>query len=552
MTKTRLTLVLLIAVGAAVLAIWGPPPDRPASGNVLRIASASPPDYLDPAMSYQAVAWQMMINSYNGLLTYPKADAKGGGAQLVPDLAESMPKLRDGGRTVEFTVRSGVKFGPPSNRELQASDLKYGLERALWMNSPGQGFYMNIAGAEDVVGKPNTSVRGIVADDASRTITFHLNRPDATFLYALALPFSFAVPKGTPSEDMSGKGFVPATGPYMFTEYVPQRRIVLKRNPSFASWSDAVPAGSIDGIAVSLGVNPDNAVTLIQRGELDFMFDAIPRSKMPSLLKSEEWKNQIKINDAASTSYLYFDTRNPPFNKLKMRQAINWAIDRRAMVKLSGGVGVPSETVLPPSMPGYHDHHIYPGPDMDKARELIAQAGVTPGKIDIWCRTNEPNPTFAVYLQGVLNELGFTASVKCVDSSNYFTLVGNEKTKAAIGFGNWGQDFPEGSNFIDVLLNGARITPEHNNNLSWYTGADTQIKAANELMDQDARNAAWGRIDEQIIRDAAWAPFMHSLNYKLVSKRLDNYVAHPVYDLLFMQVKLKGQKSHLTSEGSPS
>jgi peptide/nickel transport system substrate-binding protein len=527
---------------AVVLAVWGPPPRQASSGNVLRIATNSPPDYLDPAMSYQVVSWQTMINAYNGLLTYPKTDAEGGGAELVPDLAAAMPTLKDGGRTVRFTVRKGVQFGPPANRELLPSDVKYGIQRSLWMNSPGQGFYTNIKGAAGAVGEPKTDVAGIVADDTARTITFHLERPDATFLYALALPFSFAVPAGTPTEDMSGKGFVPATGPYMFTKYSPQRSIVLERNPNFRSWTEHVPNGNVDGITISLGVNPDNAVTLIKRGKVDFMFDPIPRSQLPSLLKSREWKKHVHVTDAARTLYIFFDTRNPPFDKLQMRQAINWAIDREAMVKLTGGQGVPSENILPPSMPGRREHKLYPGPDMDKARALIQQAGVTPGPIEIWCRTTEPNPTLAQYLQGVMNELGFQATIKCVDPSNFFTLVGNENTKASIGFANWGQDFPEGSNFIDVLLNGARITPEHSNNLSYYSGADKEIAKANALMDPEARNKAWGDLDEQIIADAAWAPYMHWLDYKITSKRLDNFVAHPVYDMLFMQVKLKGEK----------
>jgi peptide/nickel transport system substrate-binding protein len=129
-----------------------------------------------------------------------------------------------------------------------------------------------------------------------------------------------------------------------------------------------------------------------------------------------------------------------------------------------------------------------------------------------------------------------------VDSSSYFTLVGNESTKARIGFANWAQDFPEGSNFIDVLLNGTRITPEHSNNLAWYTGADKQIASTNALLDQNARNKSWGEIDEQIVKDAAWAPFMHGITYTFVSERVQNYTHSPVYDMLFMKAKLKGAK----------
>lgn len=547
--KTRTIGIIACGVLAVVLAIWGPAPKSSSTGNTLRVVTTSPPDSLDPAISYMAVSWQMMINLYDGLLTYSK-DPGTKGATLVPDLATSMPTVLNDGRAYRFTMRRGVKFAPPVNREVLPSDLKYSIERVLKVASPGSGFYTNIEGASEFAAGTSKSIDGIVIDDSARTIEFRLIRADATFLYVLALQFSSAIPKGTPMKDMTTSGLIPGTGPYMFKEYVPLRRITMVRNPNFTSWTPAVPDGHVDGINIQLGVDAENGVTLIQRNKADFLLGTIPRSKLPSLLADASWKRHIYVNEAASTSYIFMNYKYPPFNNVKMRQAVNLAIDRRAMVKLSGGLGVPSETILPSSMPGYREHKLYPGPDIPGARKLVAESGITPGKIEIWCRTTPPSPDFAVYLQDVLTQLGFTPSVKCVDSANYFTLVGNESTKALIGFGNWGQDFPEGSNFIDVLLNGKRITPEHSNNLSWYSGADKQIDAANRLLDQPARNTAWGDLDEQLMKDGAWAPFMHGITYTLTSKRLTNYVHSPVYDMLFMQVRLKGEKSESDAAAS--
>ncbi len=541
-TNRRTTLIIAVIVAALIVGVFarGSSHQRGAAANVLRGSAESPPDSLDPGVSYMSASWQIMVNVYNGLLTYPKEDGAPG-TTVVPDLATSMPTQTDGGRTWTFTMRRGVKFGPPANREVLPSDIAYGIKRNFDLPSPGLGFYMNIVGAQEYASGKAKKITGISVDDKARTIVFRLVQPDATFLNIMALPFSFAIPKGTPAKDMSTNGFAPATGPYMFKEYNPQRSIVLVRNPAFKSWSPYSPDGTLDRIEIEIGVSPDNSVTRILRGDLDFMQGSIPRSKLPTLLKDDKIKSQIHLNKTATTSYIFLNTEVPPFNNVKMRQAINWAIDRRAMVKLAGGVGEPSETILPPNMPGWKDHQFYPGPNIAKARELVDSSGVSPGKIDIWCRTNEPSPTLAVYLQDVMTQLGFQPTVKCVDSSSYFTLVGNRSTRAKIGFGNWGQDFPEGSNFIDVLLNGKRITDEHNNNLSWYSGADTEIAAANALLDQPARNAAWGKLDAQIVgRDAAWAPFMHGTTYALVSKRLRGYTHHDVYDMLFTQVKLKG------------
>ncbi len=538
--------MLGISVAAAIIAVlvmWGPAPTSTSPGNTLRIVTSATPDSLDPSISYMAVSWQMMFNVYDGLLTYNKQPGQDG-AKLVPDLATAMPEVLDGGRVYRFTMRKGVKFAPPVNREVMPSDIKYAMERVLRTASPGSGFYTILEGSDPVAQGKAKEISGIVVNDTDRTIEFHLTRPDATFLFVLALQFSSAIPKGTPARDMTTEGLVAGTGPYMFKEYVPLRRIRMVRNPNFRQWTPAVPNGYIDGMNIQLGVDPENGVTLIKRNKADYLLGGIPRSKMPELLGSDEWKPHVNIDSSANTSYIFMDTRRPPFNNVKMRQAINWAIDRRAMVKLTGGAGVPTSTILPKLMPGYRDHKMYDAsPNLDKAKQLVAESGVQPGKIEIWCRTTAPQPDMAVYLQGVLTDLGFTPSVKCVDPANFFTLVGNESTHAAIGFGNWGMDFPEGSNFIDVLLNGKRITSEHSNNLSWYSGADTEIDAANRLMDQDARNTAWGNLDEQIMKDAAWAPYSHSIAYTLTSKRTTNVESHPVYEMMFMRLRLKGTKS---------
>ena len=114
--------VLALAAAAAlvvVLLIFGPAPKHPSVGNVLQVSSESKPDSLDSAMSYQAIAWQLMVNTGDGLLTYKKSSGVAG-STLVPDLADAMPQLLDGGRTYVFHMRSGIKFSPPSNAEVMS------------------------------------------------------------------------------------------------------------------------------------------------------------------------------------------------------------------------------------------------------------------------------------------------------------------------------------------------------------------------------------------------------------------------------------------------
>lgn len=541
MQRGRLLTFLGLGVMALVLAAFGPPPEDDGGGNQMLLAAESPPDSLDPGVSYMAASWMLQVNVYNGLLTYRKTDGKDA-TDLVPDLATAMPRISEGGRVLTFTMRRGVKFGPPLNREVLPSDLKYTFDRNVRMPSQGAFYYDVLEGVEPVKAGKAKTISGVIADDAARTIEFHLTRPDATFLYVLALPFSFAVPKGTPLTDRSTQGFIPATGPYMFTAYDPQRHIRLERNPAFRQWTPHTPRGRVDRIEVQLKVSPENAVTLVKRGRLDAMMSGIPRSKLPELLADEGWKEQVHQHEQARTSYFWMNTTTAPFRDPRVRQAINWAIDRRAVVKLSGGQGVPSSTILPPTMPGYRDHKLYARQDMDRARALIRASGITPGRLDIWCMTAAPGPDIAQYLQEQLRQLGFDTRTRCVDSSAYYTLIGAKQTGAKIGFASWGQDFPEGSNFIDVLLNGAHVTPQQSNNYAFYKGHDEEIARINAMLDLDERAAAWGRLDREIVASGVWAPLMHGVTYQLVSKRVGCYVHHPVYDLLLSQATVDGEE----------
>src|SRR5438445_13712061 len=184
------------------------------SGGTLRAGIPSTPDHLDAALSYTNEGWEILEATNNGLLTFKKA-AGGEGAKIVPDIASAMPTITDHGRTYTFHVRAGVRFSPPVNRAVRPSDFKYTIERLFLVNSGGVGFYTGITGANKFAKTKKGGITGIVADDKRMKITFHLTEPDGTFLDYMAVPFAFAMPRGTPAKDVST---IPrrrgATGPY--------------------------------------------------------------------------------------------------------------------------------------------------------------------------------------------------------------------------------------------------------------------------------------------------------------------------------------------------
>ena len=220
--------------------------------------------------------------------------------------------------------------------------------------------------------------------------------------------------------------------------------------------------------------------------------------------------------------------RLAPFNKLAVRQAVNYAIDRNALVKLFGGQGTPTETVIPPSFgSAYHEPNLYPH-DVAKAKQLIQQAGAVGAPVQIWTTNADPAPKAAQYLASVLGSIGLKVTgVRTIDDSVYWDTLLSEKTDPQIAFNHFDQDYPEGEDFIDTLLNGEHIVNVGNNDVS-----NTDDPALNAMIDRTkrmplgaARNAMWAKIDNQFMqRDAGWAPFMHLEEPKFVSAKLHGLV----------------------------
>lgn len=511
----------------------------PVNGGTLRAGIPDNPDHLDPALSYTNEGWEILEATNNGLLTYKKA-AGGEGAQVVPDIAKAMPTVTDNGLTYTFHLRSGVMFSPPVSREVKPSDFKYSIERLFQVDSGGVGFYTGIVGAQQYAKTRTGDISGIDANDKTMTLTFHLTQPDGTFLDYMAIPFAFVMPKGTPEKDVSTiSQWRVATGPYMISKYTPKQQIVITRNPNFKSWTPDTPNGHLNEIDVTIGVTPDQSVTEIADGQLDWYFESVPPDRLTQL--KAQYPSQVHLFTRNNITYFTMNSRKYPFNKLAVRQAVNYAIDRRALVKIFGGQGTPSENILPPGFaPAYVAHDFYPY-NLAKAKQMIQQAGVEGANVTVWGHNTDPTPQAVQYMAGVLNSIGLHATVKTEDESVYWDTIATQKGDPQIAFNDWNQDFPEGQDFIDVLLNGEKITSVGNNNTS-----NTDIPAYNKLIDQarqmplgTKRDAIWAKLDADYMKNVApWAPFMNRQWPKFVSPHLQGLVFNGNYFELFPSMYL--------------
>jgi peptide/nickel transport system substrate-binding protein len=496
------------------------------NGGTLRAGIPDDPDHLDTGISYAVEGWELLEATNNGLLTFKKA-AGGAGSQVVPDMATAMPAVTDGGRTYTFHLHTGVRYSPPENRAVRPSDFTYAIERLFHVGSPGVGFYTIIQGADAYAAHKASHISGIVANDKAMTITFHLTHPDGAFLDIMAMPFAFAVPPGTPYKDIStDPRWRIATGPYMVKTYVPKQQIVLVRNPNFHQWSPNSPNGHLKEVDIQIGITPEQAVNETIDGQLDWYMEAVPADRLTEL--RAKYPDQVHMFPRNNVTYFSMNENLPPFNKLAVRQAVNYAISRPALVKLFGGQGTPTETVLPPGFgSAYHEPNLYPH-DVAKAKQLVAGAGATGAAVQIWTTNADPAPKAAQYLASALSSIGLKVTgVRTLDDSVYWDTLLVEKTDPQIAFNHFDQDYPEGEDFIDTLLNGQNIVKVGNNDTS-----NTNDPVLNNLIDRaklmplgPARNAMWAKIDNLFMkRDAGWAPFIHLDEPKFVSPNLHGLV----------------------------
>src|SRR6185437_15823303 len=362
------------------------------------------PDYMDPALYYTVAAYQLTNYVWTGLVGYKHASGPAG-AELVPYLAESMPKISADGKTYNFTLRPNLKYS--NGKPVKASDFRYTIERDFKMDSPGVGFYSDIAGVSGANGFATTKkghISGITTNDANRTIQIKLDSPRGDFLYILALEFSHFVPAGTPASDQSTHP-IPATGPYMLESYTPNRSFTLVRNPNYNNQIPTMPTGAPDKVVGTIITDPVASYQQVVSGKADYDYNQVPNDRLPEA--QSKYKDQLRIYTNANTWYYFLNNRIPPFNNIKARQAVNYAIDRQAIVSGPfGGLGRPTQNFLPPGYPQYKKITDFTF-DLAKAKQLVKESGTAGQTVDVYGTNEEPAKGSIEYLAGQLTKIGY-------------------------------------------------------------------------------------------------------------------------------------------------
>ncbi|KAF5883730.1 ABC transporter substrate-binding protein [Rhizobium sp. PEPV16] len=494
---------------------------------------------LDPAIGYDWVNWSMIKSLYSRLMDYAP-----GTPNPVPSLAESFTVSPDG-LTYTFKLHKGVKFS--NGREVVASDVKYSIERAVdpKTQGPGAGFFGAIKGFEDETGGKTTTLSGIETPDDG-TVIFNLSRPDATFLHVLAINFASVVPKEAVEAAAGDFGKKPVgSGTFILKDWTIGQQLVFERNKDY--FVKGVPY--IDSFKVEVGQEPLVALLRLQKGEVDIAGDGIPPAKFLEIKNSADGAQMIVDGEQLHTGYITLNTKVKPFDNVKVRQALNMAINKDRITRILNGRATPANQPLPPLMPGYDKAFTGYAYDVAKAKALLAEAGYPDGFETVLYSTNtDPQPRIAQAIQQDLAAVGVKAEVRALAQANVIAAGGTEGEAPMIWSGGmaWIADFPDPSNFYGPILGCAGAVPG-GWNWSWYCNADLDKRAvAADSMSDPAkaaeRTVAWGKIFTDIMADAPWIPVINERRVVAKSLRMggaDNIYIDPTrvinYDAIYVK-----------------
>jgi peptide/nickel transport system substrate-binding protein len=514
------------------------------SGGTIKTAYTSFPDYLDPALSYTQEGWQSLWTVYTPLLTY-KHEQGAEGATVVPGLAEEMPEITNGGKTYTFQLRDNLKYS--DGTAVKASDFEHSIKRVLNLESGGSSFYLGIVGAEKYVkdGRARADITGIDADDQTGEITINLLKPDGRFPYILTMVFASLVPGDTPFQNMT-KDPPPGVGPYKFENVRINRGYDLVKMPDFNVPDQQV--GKADRLEIQIIKNRRRQTQDTIQNKIDYMNDP-PAPDQLRDVRAQYTDKRYKEFVTNSTYYYFLNHDVAPFNKPEARQAVNYAVDKRSLARLFGGLLEPGCNFLPPGMQGYEKIEPCPwgdptaAPDVAKARALVKEAGVAGQSVTVFGNDEPESKSLAEYLSDVLNDIGFKAKPRIVEGSVYFTTIGNQNTKAQAGFANWFQDFPHPGNFF-FLVDERSIQQTNNQNFGNVNVPEIQeiFAEADANADIEAVADDYARADKLLVEGAHVVPYGHRKLTVFYSDRVDFEnctVWHPVYNLDFTNLCLK-------------
>jgi peptide/nickel transport system substrate-binding protein len=504
-------------------------------GGTVTVLMGTAPDSLDPQYGYTTQAAEADWLAYTPLLTYGHSEGVAG-SKLIPGLASDLAQVSADGLTYTLHLRSGLTYS--NGAQVKASDFAYTIQRAIKINWGGKSFFTDyVKGATEYDTAKATTISGITTDDGTGTITITLLKPYGAFANVLAFPAAGLVPTGTEMKNLPNSP-PPGVGTYSITNVVANQGFTLQKNANFNI--PGIPKGHLDTINVKVTSNTLTEAEQVLSNQADVFDsgDTIPPTLLGQITSTA--KDRFLSEPIPSNLYFFFNVNIPPFNNPLARQAVNYALDRRALQRLASGLIKPLCWFLPPSITGYPNKPCpYGGdpngpPDLAKAKALVQQANLVGAPVTVWGQTRSPRQEYIHYYTSVLNQIGFKATEHITQDSVYFQTIGNANTKPQTGFADWINDFPHPSDFY-LLLDARSIQPQNSVNYGGVNDPHIQSELdklnaipATKLQDSAAE---WQALEEYQAQQAYVAVFGTLTEPKFLSTKINFKKAlfHPLF-----------------------
>jgi ABC-type transport system substrate-binding protein len=480
-----------------------PPLPPLARDRELRISLAS--EFIDTDLSTSR--WwsneQLAYATCANLLSYPDS-AGPDGSRLRPEIAASMPAVSRDGRTYTFRIRPAFRFSPPSGEAVTARTFQHTIERALspkLRDPPGAPFVSDIVGVAAYRAGKAARISGIAVRNDSLSIT--LARPAGDFLTRISMPFFCPVPLTEPVVPSGLTGPIPSAGPYYMDSYEGDR-VVLLRNPNYTGTRPR----RVERIVYTQRVATAKAVALANSGEVDYLppdFDRhsllarggpLERRFGPESPAARAGEQRYFLRPFPGVDEIVFNTRRPLFRDLRLRRAVNYALDRPALAAVWGAP--PADHYIPPAVQGYAPRHVYPidGPDLRKAR---AQAGERRRSAVLYFCGNPANRRVAEIVRSDLSRIGIGVSI--VESQGCLRGHDPKADRADLLLGGFGTPERDPAPFLEesfaAAAYGSRLGPG-----PWNDAAFGKRLERARTLRGDARINAYARLAEKLVRDA--------------------------------------------------
>ncbi len=515
-------------------------------GGSISVGTVGPDSY-DPALFQTVQALQPLQLVYTPLTTYAHAEGRAG-AELIPGLAEKLPTTTNGGKTYELKLRKGLVYSDGS--PVKASDFEHAMKRVIGQKGPYSSFFTGIVGAGDYQKKGNlgADIPGIEANDQSGAIRVELEAPDGKFPFALAGPYAAPVPASKAPIKSMTKDPPPGVGPYTIEVVDSSRKFVLRKNKRFDV--PGLPKGNIDRITGVISDGVERMTQDVIDGKLDFMTEDPTGDQLPEVRRKYRDRFREDANPP-NVYYFFLNVTVPPFDRLEARQAVNYAIDSNALVRVFGGRLEPGCTLLPPALEGFREYECpYGDPskpgNLAKARQLVAKSGTRGDTVTVWTNNKAPRGQIAQYYADVLTDIGYKTKIKTLDHQVYFDKIGTKSSKAQTGFTDWYQDFPHPADFFQPLLSGDSLqsTPTSNQGFVNDPELNKRIDELTQEPDLDKVKDEWGELDELVVgpKKAYVVPYGYEKSTSFFSERMgfeDCAGVHPVWKNDWTQFCLK-------------